>query len=199
MVVFNPSFAQGSDLVSVDIELQPHTNAFEFVDETGQVLPHQTIGVGHQELLRYIGKPRDMHSVVGMINKGRVSGRVIQDTILRREGNQVHIKMLLSEKGEPNLPVWESARQQIDEYLADTSITSYAVTVDSADAIHLLFSAPQGPGLGWSTYQERSAPAEEKAAQKVNPLIRLLLPLARLPFVQKLTSQPIAAALPYRI
>ncbi|MBU2611611.1 MAG: hypothetical protein KJ606_11815, partial [Chloroflexi bacterium] len=168
----------------------PDTGNFEISDETGAAIPHQTIGLGSRELIRLAMTAKELQSGFGNIHAGRVAGMVIQDISLRREGTQVFIEAVLSESGEPNLTAWNSTLQQIESYFRDPSLTTYNVHARSLEATCLLFAAPQVPGHGWRTFFVHPRPVKDEAPLRLPPLARLLMPLARLPVMQKLATRP---------
>ncbi len=190
IVVFNPIDGPRTDAVTAEIELPPDTGNFEISDESGTTIPHQTIGLGSRELIRVTMNAKELQSAFGNIHAGRVAGMVIQDISLRREGAQVFIEAVLSESGEPNFTVWNSTLQQIEGYLRDPSITTYNVHARSIAATRLVFSAPEVPGHGWRTFFVHPRPGKDEAPVRLPPLARLLMPLARLPIVQKLATRP---------
>ncbi|MDI6768249.1 MAG: glycoside hydrolase family 38 C-terminal domain-containing protein [Anaerolineales bacterium] len=190
IVVFNPACGPRTDAVTAEIELPPGTGKFEISDESGTTIPHQTIGLGSRELIRVAMTAKELQSGFGNIHAGRVAGMVIQDISLRREGTQVFIEAVLSESGEPNLTAWNSALQQIEGYFHDPTLTIYNVHARSIAATRLVFTAPDVPGRGWRTYFVHPRPGKDKAPVRLPPLARLLMPLARLPVVQKLATRP---------
>ncbi|MBA4380727.1 MAG: hypothetical protein C0393_08665, partial [Anaerolinea sp.] len=190
IVVFNPIDGPRTDAVTAEIELPPDTGKFEITDETGTAIPHQTIGLGSRELTRVVMTAKELQSGFGNIQAGRVAGMVIQDISLRREGTHVFIEAILSESGEPNFTAWNSALQQIEGYFRDPNLTTYNVSARSAAATRLVFSTPDVPGHGWRTFFVHSRPGKDEAPVRLPPLARLLMPLARLPIMQKLAKRP---------
>jgi alpha-mannosidase len=63
----------------------------------------------------------------------------------------------------------------------------------------LTFTAAEVPGLGWKTFYLAPRPAAETPPARLPALARLLLPLSKLPLVQKLVAGPHRARPPYRI
>ncbi|MDO9130457.1 MAG: glycoside hydrolase family 38 C-terminal domain-containing protein [Anaerolineales bacterium] len=190
IVVFNPIDGPRTDAVTAEIELPPDTGKFEITDETGMAIPHQTIGLGSRELIRVAMTAKELQSGFGNIHAGRVAGMVIQDISLRREGTHVFIEAILSEGGEPNLTALNRALQQIEGYFRDPTLTIYNVSARSAAATRLVFTAPDAPGHGWRTFFVHSRPGKDEAPVRLPPLARLLMPLARLPVMQKLATRP---------
>ncbi len=183
IVVFNPTSSTRTDLVNLTLELPPGVEAFDLVDEHGAILPYQAHGLGSREFIHMIMDARRVcMSAFGSISDGRAAGMTIQDVRIRREGSQVHIDAIMADGGEPNLAAWKAGRKQIDEILTDPAVTEYHVRARSIPATQILFTAPQVPGLGYRTFWLRPRPDEETAPIRVGgPLVKALLPLARLP------------------
>lgn len=200
IVVFNPDNSTRTDLVNLTLELAPGVEAFDLLDESGSILPYQAHGLGSREIIHMILDQKSLLSAFGSISEGRVAGMTIQDIKIRREGAQVHIDAVMADGGEPNLAAWEAGRRQVDELFSDPAVLEYHVRARSVPATRILFTAPQVPGLGYRTFWVRPHPGEVSAPIRVaGPLIKLLLPLARLPFLKALTSPQRAARPPYRI
>jgi mannosylglycerate hydrolase len=200
IVVFNPDNSTRTDLVNLTLELAPGVEAFDLLDESGTLLPYQAHGLGSREIIHMILDQKSLLSAFGSISEGRVAGMTIQDIKIRREGAQVHIDAVMADGGEPNLAAWEAGRRQVDELFSDPAVLEYHVRARSVPATRILFTAPQVPGLGYRTFWVRPHPGEVSAPIRVaGPLVKLLLPLARLPFLKALTNPQRAARPPYRI
>ena len=199
IVVFNPTSSLRTDVACANIELPVDIVEFDLLDENGASLPYQTRGLGSQEIINMALDAKGLRSAFGMINEGRVEGLSIQDIKVRRDGSLVDIVAIMADGGEPNLVVWNTGRKQIEEFFTDPSVTNYHVRAGYASATEILFSVQDVPGLGYSTIYVRPRPAEENAPIRLNPLVRALLPLARLPILQKLATRKRYARPPYRI
>ncbi len=199
LVVFNPTSRVRTDVITATIDLPEGADDFDLVDENGASLPYQTRGLGSRELFNMAMDPKGLRSGLSSINDGRIPSMVIQEIRVRREGSQVFIDTTMAEEGEPNLAAWNRGRRQIEEFLAEPAITNYHVRARSLSATQIVFTVPQVPGLGYRTFWVCARPAEEKASFRLSPLIRVLLPLARLPLFQKLVSRKRYARPPYRI
>jgi len=154
LVVFNPTQAARRDLVSVAVELPPGSGEFELLDEQGNSLPYQTSGLGSRELISMVMGSSEFRRMSAMVSDGRIAGLTVQDfetTRYARDGSQASIEIYLSEKTEPNLAAWERGSQVVASYLADPTITSYAVRGQSVALTNLTFVTPPVPGLGYKT------------------------------------------------
>ncbi|MCX6036433.1 MAG: hypothetical protein NTW99_00790, partial [Chloroflexi bacterium] len=110
------------------------------------------------------------------------------------------IETIMADGGEPNLTVWNARRKEIDGYFADPSITTYHVRARSPSAAQIVVTVPDVPGHGYRTLWVRARrPAEENAPIRLSPLVKALLPLARLSFVQNLAIRKRYARPPYKI
>ncbi len=199
VVIFNPNSVQCTDILSASIELPDGVDEFDLLDEYGQRQPYQTNGLGSREIINMTMDAKALQSAFASISDGRVIGMAIQEVKVNREGSQVYIESRMSEEAEPNLAVWNAARKQIDEYLSDSTVTGYHVRARSASTVQILFTTPQVPALGYRTFWVQALPAVEKTAIRLNPLLKMLLPLARLPLLQQLVTRKRYARPPYRI
>jgi alpha-mannosidase len=199
IVVFNPTSATRTDVVNAAIELPNGVGEFDLMDENGASLPYQTRGLGSREIINMTMDAKSLQSAFSSISDGRAAGMSIQDIQVRREGSQIYIDSLMSDDGEPNLAAWNAGRRQIDGFFNDPAITDYHVRARSASATQIVLTAPDVPGLGYRTFWVHARPGEEKPPLRLNPLVKALRPLARLPLIQKLATQKRYARPPYRI
>ena len=199
IVIFNPTSGPRSDVVNTTLELPAGVDEFDLVDENGTSLPYQTRGLGSREIINLTLDAKGLQSAYGSISDGRAAGMTIQDIKVRREDSQVYIDTIMADGGEPNLAAWKAGRKQIDEYFADPAITDYHVRARSTSATQIAFTTPDVPNLGYRTLWLRAHPGEVKAPLRISPLVKALLPLARLPLLQKLATRKRYARPPYRI
>ena len=199
IVVFNPTSTSRTDTVTAAIELPPDVTEFDLVDENGTSLPYQERGLGNHEIVNMTLDARGLRSAFGNISDGRAPGIIIRDIKVSRLGKVVFIEAIMAEGGEPNLTVWNTKRKEIEGYFADPSITTYHVCARSTSVTQIIVSVPDVPGLGYRTLWLCAIPAGENAPIRLSPLVKLLLPLARLPFVQKLVTHKRYTRPPYRI
>jgi mannosylglycerate hydrolase len=199
IVVFNPSSAVRTDAVTAVIDLPPNVTEFELVDENGTSLPFQERGGGSTELINMILDTQGLQSAFGNINEGRAAGMTIQDIRVSRLGAVVSIDAILSMGGEPDFYKWNARRKEIEDYFNDPTVTSFHVCAHSAPTPHVIISIPDVPGHGYRTLWLRARPTDKKSPVQLSTLTKVLIPLTRLPVVQKLASRRQYARPPYKI
>jgi alpha-mannosidase len=199
IIIFNPSSASRTDVVTSTIELPPNVTEFELVDENGTSLLHQERGLGSRAIINMDLDTRGLQTAFGNISDGRAAGMTVQDIKVRRSGAEVFIETIMADGGEPNLAVWNLRRKEIEGYFADPSVTTYHLRARSTSAAQIVVAVPDVPGLGFRTLWVRARPVEEKAPIRLNPLVKALLPLTRLPFLQNLATRKRYARPPYKI
>ncbi len=199
ILVFNPTSMQRTDVVDTVLDLPTGMDDFDLLDENGHMLSYQRRGLGSREIVNMELDTAGLQSAFGSITDGRVANLAIQAVKIMREGAQVEIEAIVLEDGEPNLAAWKAGRARIDEYLNDPTITHYHVVACSASATQIVFTAPSVPGLGYLTLWAHPRAGKKKPPQHLNPWVKFLLPLARLPFLQKLATRSRRTRPPYRI
>ncbi len=196
ILVFNPLSFPRSEVVTVEVE---SPGPFDLLDENGSPLPYQTEGLGGRELVHAEMSAAELGSLYGNVRDGRVMGLSLLGIEIERRGETVHLTARVSETRPPDLAAWERALSEIEALLADPTVRTFRVRALAADKIRFTFTAPEIPGLGWRTFFLVPRPSAEAAPVRLPALARLLLPLAKLPFVQKLAARPRRARPPYRI
>ena len=177
IVVFNPSSCPRTDIVTVEFEASSGSGDFDLIDQAGALLTFQTAGLGRKELFNMSMDSAEFKRLFSMVSEGRVAGMVIREFNLRRDANDVFLDLVMNEKGEPNLAAWEQGVKKVGVYLQDPSVETYHVHARSASKTILTFVAQAVPMLGYSTFWARGKPVAEKAPVRLNPLIKVLLPL----------------------
>ncbi|RPH55403.1 MAG: hypothetical protein EHM81_14695, partial [Chloroflexi bacterium] len=188
----NPHPFPLSDAVSAEISLPPEVSAFEITDENGNVLPHETLGLGAQELINTTLDPAGFRSAIGMVNEGRVTGLGVRAFDVRRDGSTAHLEVIFAE-GDPDKAVWERGAQAIQALLDDPAITAFHARARTADLARVIFTAPAVPGLGWRACYVR----QKKAASAPVTLSRLTR--AALLLVGRIASSPVGQSLLARL
>ncbi|MGA2502587.1 MAG: glycoside hydrolase family 38 C-terminal domain-containing protein [Anaerolineales bacterium] len=199
IVIFNPSSFSRTDCVSAVLELPPNLTEFDLVDEQGNHLPYQERGLGSHEIINLDLDTRGLQSAFGNISDGRAAGMTIQDIKVRRQGAEVFIETVMANGGEPNLTVWNANRKQIEGCFADSTVTIYHVRARSTSAAQIVTTVTNVPAHGYRTFWIIPRTPESKPPIRLGFLASLLLPLARLPFVQKLATRKRYARPPYKI
>ena len=191
IVVFNPAYFIRTDSVRVEIKLPPDTTGFEIVDQAGQVLPHEMVGFGMQDLVNTRMTPKELRSTFGMINEGRVMGLGIRNFNVRRVGSEVFLDVTFSQH-DPDPLVWERGVKEVQVLLDDPTVASFLVHARTADVVQAVFHARDIPALGWRTFylrqkQSQSAPAALPFLARA--LLPLIGSLANTAFGQSLASR----------
>ena len=194
IVVFNATGGSRTGLVSVKVEAPPDGQAIELIDQLGRPVPFQTLGLGTSELFNMVMGRKEIRDGFNMISNGELMGMRITGFNLRREGNQVFVEMVMSEKGEVNLEAWEEGRRVMEAYLADPALTSYQIRARSTAAAELVFSAADVPGFGYRTFWVRGRRAEGKLPMHLSALARMAMPL-----VSRLGTNPALQGLARRL
>ncbi|MBM3152123.1 MAG: hypothetical protein FJZ96_07970 [Chloroflexi bacterium] len=195
IVIFNPTSAPRTDLVEAEVEVPA---PFDLLDGEGNPVPCQTLGLGSQELIHATFKPKELQALYVAVHDGNVMGMFIQDLRIERKGGQVYLEAIVTERGPADVRRWQERVAEIEKLIAEPSVELFHARARSADRTRLVFAASV-PGLGWQAYYVRPRPVEEKAPVSLPPLARLLLPLAKLPLIQKLAARPRYAKPPCRI
>jgi len=199
IIVYNPSSTARSDIVTATIELPPNVTEFDLVTEDEASLPYQEHGLGTHEIINMTLDPRGLQSAFAYIADGHAAGMNIQDIKVCRSGAEVFIETIMTDSGEPNLAVWNTKRREIEVYLADSSISTYHVRANSTSSTQFVVSVPDVPGFGYRTLWVRARRDKEKTPIHLGPLIKALLPLSRIPFIQNLVTRKRYARPPYKI
>ena len=199
LVVFNPLAGPRTDVVHATFELTPDLSEFALVDENDIPVPYQELGLGSHEIIHASMDSKGLLSAFGNISDGRAAGMTVQDIKVQRIGTEVSIEAVLADGGEPNLKIWNTTRKLLDNYFTDPAITTYHVHARSTSAAQIVVPVANVPGHGYRTLWLQPRPVVEKAPIKLSPLVRLLLPLARLPLLQNLATRKKHSRPPYKI
>jgi len=199
LVIFNPLAGPRTDVVNGTFELTPDLTGFDLVDENDIPVPYQELGLGSHEIIHVTMDSKGLQSAFGNISDGRAAGMTVQDIRVQRAGREVSIEAVLADGGQPNLKIWDPTRKLLDDYFADPAITTYHVHARSTSAARIVVPVAQVPGHGYRTLWLLPRPVVEKAPIKLSPLGRLLLPLARSPFLQNLANRKKYSRPPYKI
>jgi mannosylglycerate hydrolase len=193
VVVFNPSSFARTDPVTAELVLPQEVNAFELTDEAGQVIPHQVIGLGSQDLINMSLDRSGFIEAFGMVHGGRVAGMGLQGLRVERNGASVALEVLMRE-GEPDLKAWNEGSAQVQTLLADRSISNYTVRARTLETTRALFPAREVPGLGYRTFYVRALENKTSAPARLNPFARALMPV-----LGRLTQSPLGRHLMERL
>jgi mannosylglycerate hydrolase len=205
VVVFNPSSFPRTDHITVEMVLPQEVTGFELLDETGQIIPHGTLGLGSQELINMSFDRHGFLEAFGMVHEGRIAGMGLQGIRIERDGESVELDVIMSQ-AEPNLTAWNTGMAQMGPLLDDKSITTFNVRARTVETTRALFTAREVPGLGYRTYYLRGRDGQRRPPKKLGPLARVFMPLAgRLTqtslgkrLIERLSTEPECKP-PYRI
>ena len=196
ILVFNPHSFPHTDTVTVEVE---SPTPFDLLDESGASLPCEIEGLGSRELIHAEMTPKELQSLYVNVQDGRVMGLSILGLQVERQGEIVHLTARVSETRPPDLAAWQRGVAEVEGLIADPTVKTFRVRALASDLTRLTFTAAEVPGLGWKTFYLAPRPAAETAPARLPALARLLLPLSKLPLVQKLAAGPRRARPPYRI
>jgi len=179
LVLFNPLGNRQRDLVETELNLPEGMAAFELVDETKNVIPHEILGPSHQEIADLFINKSSLRDTLGAINEGRVAGAAIIGVKVSRQGGVVTIEAIVDEEGQANIPAWHQAEEDIARYEADPAVTHFHVIAHTPRVSKIRFVSPEIESFGWRTLRVRAVAATEEApATRVSPLLKPILPLA---------------------
>lgn len=193
LVVFNPSSAARTDLVTVEVNPGPGgLEGFALLDDRGRELPYETLGMGARELLNTVMNIKDFRAAFASVHDGRAIGLGVRTFSLVRNGQTVSIDITLAE-GEPDQKLWRQGAAQVNNLLEDPTVTSFQVRAHTPEIVRLVFSARDVPAHGWRTFHLAARPVPT-APMRIPALIS-----AALPFISRVSSHPLVqrtAALP---
>jgi alpha-mannosidase len=189
IVVFNPHTFSHTDCVQAEFPLPQDVGGFEISDDAGNILPHETLGMGTQELINSEMDRAAFRSAFGVVNEGRVTGLGVRAFTVRREGPTVHLDIVFRD-GDPDKAAWEDGVKVIAPLLDDPTVTTFHVRARTADRVNVIFRADGIPGLGWRTFYVRGKALKPAAPVTLSAFQRALLPIAG-----RLASTPLGAKL----
>jgi alpha-mannosidase len=195
IVLFNPQSAPRRDIVEVALNIPETVPAFELLDADKTVIPYEFIGTSNKELANLLLPKSSLRDTIGAINEGRVAGAAIVSVKVTRQGATATIDATLDDKGQPNIPEWRRADEDITRYEADPGVTHFHVIAHTPRASRIRFASPEIPALGWNTLWARAlADSDATPPAAVSPLLKPFLPLA-LRFAQSELGEKLLARL----
>ena len=178
IVLFNPHDHPHRDLVEVDLDIPEAVTSIELIDETGAIIPHDTLGSSHEELANVLVNKRGLRETIGGVNEGWVAGMAIIQAKVSKSGDTVRIEAVLDDRGQPDLQQWQEAERRVAEYEADPEIRRFQVIAHTPRSSRIRFVSPEIMSLGWRVIWARALPEKPSGPpQEVSPLLRPLLPL----------------------
>jgi mannosylglycerate hydrolase len=195
IVLFNPHGTPCRDIVEVALNIPETVPAFELLDGDKTVIPYEFIGASNRELANLVLGKNSLRDTIGAITEGRVAGAAITQVKVTRDGDTVTIDAVLDERGQPNIPAWRQAEENIARYEADPGVNHFHVLAHSPRTSRIRFVGPEIQALGWNTVRVRAvaAPAPTPPAA-ISPLLKPFLPLA-LRFAQSGLGEKLLAKL----
>jgi alpha-mannosidase len=193
IVVFNPNDAPQTGLVNINLKLDNQHSSYVVIDEQGNLLPYDQVGLGARELISMTLDKRSMKQTLGMIHEGAVAGMVIRDFVINQDEKRAFIRAILSDHGEVDRNKWNQGVAQLDSMIADPGVTDFIIHAFSDPEINLSLVARDVPGHGYRCYWLRNdiekRPLTSQQA-KLSPLVKILLPvispLTRIPLFSRL-------------
>jgi len=175
VVVFNPSAAPRSDVVTFDIELPPPIQDFEIVDDSGEVVLHKILASGGRQLLSVKLDRGQIESALHLVHRGQFADMAVQDAHFGREKNDLKVTIILSKTTRQDTDKWERMQQEFLAYLSDAEITAFHITARTPSTLKVRIVANGIPGCGYSTYWIRERPQQSQppatALQTKPPLV----------------------------
>jgi mannosylglycerate hydrolase len=188
VVVFNPSSNPRTDLVNVEINLPAGMEAFDLVDDTGAVIPHEALGMESSELANIILDRKGLRDALTMVSDGRVTGMGVQAFTAQREGQTANLELILSES-DPNAEAWQRGIHETNALLDDETINSFHVRARTLPSNKIIFSAPHIPAIGYRTFHVQTCELPDANPTRLNAAARLLMPLAKTAIGQQLIDR----------
>jgi alpha-mannosidase len=177
IVAFNSSSVSRTDLVTTEVALPAGVTSFELVDESGNIIPHQSASGQPSDLINVRVRREQLGSMLAMVNNGRAGNLAIQELNYERNVAEMRVEAIFADNDSPRLDVWEKALESFKQAIQDMSIESFHIHARLPDSAHITFVASAVPGLGWKTFFVRPS-ASVVTEVKLSSLMRLLAPLA---------------------
>ena len=179
VVLFNPLGYTHHDVVEIALNVPKDVAAYELVDADKTLIPHECIGSSNHVLANVLLRKNELRATIGAINEGRVAGAAIVGIKVSRQGATVTIDAILDDKGQPNIPEWHQAEEDIARYEADPGVTHFQVLAHTPQASKIRFVCPDIPALGWCTLWVRASAAPQASPTvEVSRFLKPFLPLA---------------------
>jgi alpha-mannosidase len=187
IVVFNPLSVARTDVVRTELSLPSGASNFEIVDETGNVIPHQSASGKVSDLINVRIKREELGGLLGMVNEGRAGNLAIQDIHFTRDGATLRVEAIFAENANPRVDIWNESIKTFQTYIDDASIENFHIHAHSPDSANITFAATDVPALGWKTFYVRGKESKPEEIH-ISPLMKMLAPLVKLPIAQKLLA-----------
>jgi alpha-mannosidase len=159
VVAFNPLAVPRAGLATVRLHI-PGEAAFEMVDETGALVPHNVIGTETQEVVNQTLDREALMAMFGAVQSGTgPDDMTLADIEFRRAGPVLNIEVTLAQGDQPNPDAMGKALTYAMQVLPDPSLTTFIVHAVTRMTV-VQFAARDMPPLGYRTFWLRPAGAE---------------------------------------
>ncbi len=178
ILVFNACNTTNNGPVSAELNLPPEVERFEIRDQSGEVIPYHIEGREGRQVINLLLDRQGLEEGLAMVHDGLIAGMGVQAMHFTRQRDQVEVRLSLNENGRADLCAWRTGIEQGQVYLEDTTITHFHVIARTTGGSQASFMAIDLPPRGWRTFWIYPLPVlPEAAAVKLNPVVRLALPL----------------------
>lgn len=180
VVVYNPTASLRTELVPVEVELPLDVDHFEFVTTGLAEIAYESLGTGRRDLLNVSLDRETISAALNLIQDGRAAGFAIQSTKFKQSDHQLHINIVLSETGEPDLSVWRHAQEEMQTYLANPEVEEFIIAARTPPSAKLVLLAEDVPAFGYRTCwaRRRKSDGAPRKPVKVRRWVRPLVPIA---------------------
>ena len=155
VIVFNPTASLRTELVTLEVEWPQDVDQFEFVSAPSDNVPFKSVGRDSRELLNISVGREAISSALDLIQDGRAAGYAIQKVKFRKTGHHLHVNIVLSDAGQPDLGVWQGAQEDMQNYLADAEIEVFTIAARRPASARLVLLARDVPPYGLRTFWAR--------------------------------------------
>jgi mannosylglycerate hydrolase len=178
IVVFNPGDTACTGPVEVTVEQTGRAGSFEIFDGSGSIITYKSQSMDQREIINMILDRKGLQDGLSTVHDGLIAGMAVQEMTLDKVGEQVTIRMTLSETGAPNLKAWRAGLEKGRDYLEDPEVLTFHVLARSAVSPQVRFIASEVPPHGWKTYWMRCVEVQEQPPAEIHPMVKPFLPLA---------------------
>ena len=165
LVVFNAAGTPRTDVARASFEVGAGLDPFEVVDAEGRVLPHRVLRRDTEELANVEFMPKDVGALIRGVADGFVLGLAVQEMAVERRGPEVHVELVMSERGDPDMEAVARGLGALETALEDPTLESVRLRARFATRIELEVHVPDLPAHGYRSLGLRPAPVEPSATE----------------------------------
>ncbi len=173
VVVFNPLGARQTDVVEATLVLPQSLEDFWLADEEGQAIPFQILERVERELLNMTLDPQSLQAMLGLVQDGKVQGRVILDVQVRSSGEKARIDIALADSGSLGGQALERQMAQVQALLQDDRVREIEIRAREAPQVSVAFVASEVPSLGYRTYWVKPGSRPQRPSPVVASPLRI--------------------------